>query len=62
MDSGVMIGQTKMSWFGQSNSQIKQKSFWFIVEEIGVESKKSAQARMGDFDKIKDIEKAPLKK
>jgi hypothetical protein len=30
LKNGLFVGSTHFKWFGQSNSQIKLKSFWFM--------------------------------
>ena len=44
----MQIGNTNFKHFVQSNSQIKQKSFWFIAEELG---DKDLLNDFGNFEK-----------
>ena len=56
LQKGLKIGETHFLHFGQSNSQIKQKSFWFLDNALG--NKNELLNEMGTFDK----ETIPLKK
>jgi hypothetical protein len=55
LQNGIFIGKSNFKRFGQSNTQIKEKSFWFLATEVGDEN---LLKTMGDFEN----EKIPLKK